>query len=152
MFPSDLPVRETFSLEFLARIKVDKNGHVKILWTDESYFHLTGYVNTQNFWIWARENPLETQPVPLHPAKVTMWCRFTASFIMGPIFFKETGGVDPITFTFTFQLYKCLLHNHVIPALQQLGCVARIIFMQDGVPPHIANPVKQLLKQHFGNA
>ncbi|GFW34630.1 uncharacterized protein TNCV_952581 [Trichonephila clavipes] len=23
--------------------------------------------------------------------------------------------------------------------------------MQDGAPPHIANPVKQLLKGHFGN-
>ena len=28
----------------------------------------------------------------------------------------------------------------------------QIIFMQDGAPPHIANPVKQLLKRHFENA
>ncbi|GBL94545.1 hypothetical protein AVEN_235631-1 [Araneus ventricosus] len=114
--------------------------------TDEGHFHLTGYVNTQNCRIWATENPLETQPVPLHPAKVNVWCGFTASYIIGPYCFKETGALGPVTVT--GQRYECLLRNHVIPALQQRGCVDRIIFMQDGAPPQIANPVKQ----HFGNA
>ncbi|GBN58893.1 hypothetical protein AVEN_84747-1 [Araneus ventricosus] len=146
--PSDLPARETFALEFLARMELPW----KIVRTDKAHFHLTGYVNTQNCRIWATENPLETQLVPLRPAKVTVWCGFTASFIMGPYFFEETGALDPVTITVTGQRYECLLRNHVIPALQQLGYVDRIIFMQDGAPPHIANPVKQLLKRHFGTA
>ncbi|GBM00545.1 hypothetical protein AVEN_77355-1 [Araneus ventricosus] len=60
LFPSDLPARETFALEFLARMELDNEWPWKILWTDEAYFHLTGYVNTQNCRIWATENPLET--------------------------------------------------------------------------------------------
>ncbi|GBM66465.1 hypothetical protein AVEN_146293-1 [Araneus ventricosus] len=98
------------------------------------------------------KNPFETQPVPLHPAKVTVWCGVTESFIIGPYFFEETGALGPVTVTVTDQLYECLLRNHVIPALKQRGYVDRIIFMQDGAPPHIGNPVKQLLKRHFGNA
>ena len=57
-----MPARETFALEFLARIEVDKKWLWKILWTDEVHFHLTGYVNAQNCRIWATKNPLKTQP------------------------------------------------------------------------------------------
>ena len=44
------------------------------------------------------------------------------------------------------------LSNYVIPDLQELGCVDRIIFKQDGATPHIVNPVKHLIKRHFRNA
>ncbi|GFT59154.1 uncharacterized protein TNCV_1543071 [Trichonephila clavipes] len=98
------------------------------------------------------ENPLATQPVPLHPEKVNVWCRFKASFTIGPYFFEETGAFGPVTVTVTGQRLGCLLRNHVIPDLQQRGCVNGIIFMQDGAPRHIANPGKQLLKGHLGNA
>ena len=118
----------------------------------EAYFHLTGYVNTQNCRIWAIENPLATHPVPLHPEKVTVWWEFTASLNIGQYFFEQTGASDPVTATVTGQPYASHLCNHVIPALQQRGCVNQIIFMQDGAPPHIAHPVKQLLRRHFGNA
>lgn len=152
LFPSDLQAREGFALEFLARMEVDNDWPWKILWTDEAHFHLTGYVNTQNCRIWATENPRATNPVPLHPAKVTVWCGFTASFMIGPYFFEETGALGPVTVTVNGQRYESLLRNDVIPALQQRECVDSIIFMQDGAPPHIANRVKRLLRRHFGNA
>ena len=40
----------------------------------------------------ATEYPLKTQPIPIHPTKVTVWCGFTALFIMGPYFFEEKGA------------------------------------------------------------
>ena len=78
--------------------------------------------------------------------------RLTASFIIGPYFFEQTGASDPVIATVSGQRYASLLCNHVIPALQQRGCVNQIIFMQDGARPHIAHPVKQLLRHYFGNA
>ena len=75
----------------------------------------------------------------------------TASLIIGPFFFEEGGPAGPVTCTVNGQRYACLLRNQVIPTLQQHACVDRIIFMQDGAPPHIAKPVKQLLKTHFGD-
>ncbi|GFU74330.1 uncharacterized protein TNCV_2445051 [Trichonephila clavipes] len=89
-----------------------------ILWSDEVHFPLAGYVNVQNFQILATENPLTTQPVPLRLAKVTAWCGLTASFIIVPYFFEETGTFGPFTVTGTGQRYECLLRNYVIPDLQ----------------------------------
>ncbi|GBM59222.1 hypothetical protein AVEN_240408-1 [Araneus ventricosus] len=44
-----------------------------------------------------------------------------------------------------------LLRNQLIPALQQRVCVDSTIFVQDGAPPYIVTPVKQLLNLHFEN-
>ena len=74
-----------------------------------------------------------------------------ALFIIGLYFFEETGALGPVTFTVTGMLYECLFNRHIIRAFQHRACVDRIISMQDSAPPHIANPVKQLLKRHFGN-
>ncbi|GFX27455.1 uncharacterized protein TNCV_35521 [Trichonephila clavipes] len=74
------------------------------------------------------------------------------SLIIGSYFFEKTGAFGPVIVAVTGRSYEGLLHNHVIPDLQQRGCADGIILMQVGVPSHAANPVKQLLKGHFGNA
>ena len=71
-----------------------------------------------------------------------MWCGSTAPFIIAPYFLEQTGASGPVTATVTGQRFASLLRNHVIPALQQRGCVNQIIFMQDGTPP----------QSHFENA
>ena len=123
-------------------MEVDNECPWKILWTDEIHFHLIRYIIAQNCRILKTENPLETRPVPLHPAKVTVWCELTASFIIGPYFFEKADALGPVTITVTGQRYEYLLRNHNIPAFQHRGCVDWIIFVQDGAPPHIASPVK----------
>ncbi|GFT87237.1 uncharacterized protein TNCV_2310331 [Trichonephila clavipes] len=45
------------------------------------------------------------------------------------ILFDEIGAFGPFTVTISGQCYECLLRNHVIPGLQQLGCVDGIIFL-----------------------
>ncbi|GBN44701.1 hypothetical protein AVEN_44808-1 [Araneus ventricosus] len=122
-----------------------------LFWTDEAHFHIHGYVNTQNCRIWAKENPFGNQPLPLHSEKVSMWCWFTVSFIVGPFLFEEVSPEGPVTCTVNGLCYECLLRNHVIPELQECTCMDNTIFMQDGARPHIANPVKRLLNIHFGN-
>ncbi|GBL81301.1 hypothetical protein AVEN_143618-1 [Araneus ventricosus] len=91
------------------------------------------------------------QLLPLHSQKVTVWCGFTAAFIVGPFFFEQIGPSDPVTCTVNGTDYESLLLNQLISALQQRGCVDSTIFMQDGAPPHIVTPVKQLLNLHFGS-
>lgn len=94
LLPADLPARDTFALEFLARMEVDYEWPWKTLYTDEAHFHLTGYANTQNCQIWTTENPLASQPVLLHSVKVTMWCGFTASFIIRLYFSRRQVLLD----------------------------------------------------------
>ncbi|GBM14970.1 hypothetical protein AVEN_116611-1 [Araneus ventricosus] len=92
------------------------------------------------------EKPFSHQPVSLHSKTVTVWCGFTASFIVGPFFFEDIG---PVTCTVNGILNETLMRNHLIPALQQRECVGSTDFMQDGAPPHIANPAKRLTEQAF---
>ena len=61
-----------------------------ITWfTDEDWFHQTGYVNSQNSRIWATENPHGIYKSPLHLKKVGVWCAISGQRIIGPIFFRE---------------------------------------------------------------
>ncbi|GBO13849.1 hypothetical protein AVEN_250334-1 [Araneus ventricosus] len=68
---------------------VDNAGPWNILWRDEDHFHLQGSVNSQNCRIYTRENTFQMQLLSLHSQKVTLWCWFTAAFIVGPFIFKE---------------------------------------------------------------
>lgn len=148
----DPDVRETFALQFLARMDVDAAWPWKILWTDEAHFHLNGQVNTHNCRIWATENPREIQQVPLHPAKVTVWCGFTATFVIGPYFFEEVTRRGFETCSVTGRRYQDMLTTFVIPELQQHGRLQDTIFMQDGAPPHILRGVQQVLRATFTDA
>ncbi|GBM90204.1 hypothetical protein AVEN_82201-1 [Araneus ventricosus] len=91
---------------------------------------------TQNCRTWVTENPFGHQSIPLHSEKVTLWCEFTASYIVWQFFFEETGPVGPVSCSVNGIRYESLLRNHVIP---------------NKTEPHIANPVKCLLSMHFGN-
>ncbi|GBN57629.1 hypothetical protein AVEN_214645-1 [Araneus ventricosus] len=117
LVPADLSKREAFALQFLARMEVDNAWSWNIFWTDEAYFHLQGPVNTQNCRIWARENPFQMQPLLLHSQKVTVWCGFTAAFIVGHFFFEEAGPSGPATCTVNGTRYESLLRNQLILAL-----------------------------------
>ncbi|GFW89840.1 uncharacterized protein TNCV_2424971 [Trichonephila clavipes] len=110
----DFETRHLFSLQFLARLEVDLELPWNILWTDEAHFHLDDSVNTHNCRIWETDNPHSTSQVPLHSPKVTAWCGFSASFILGPYFFEELGDGGPLTCSITGQRYASLLQNKII--------------------------------------
>lgn len=148
----DAEVRQTFALQFLARMAVDAAWPWNILWTDEAHFYLNGKVNTHNCRIWATENPRAIDQVSLHPAKITVWCGFTSTFIIGPYFFEEVTPTGFKTCSVNGQRYRDMLTTFVIPELQQRHRVQETIFMQDGAPPHIHRGVQQVLRQTFTDA
>jgi Asp-tRNA(Asn)/Glu-tRNA(Gln) amidotransferase B subunit len=55
--------------------------------TDEAWFHLSGYINAQNNRYWSSINLKQMFEVPLHDQKIGVWCAITASRIVRPIFF-----------------------------------------------------------------
>ncbi|GIX78059.1 uncharacterized protein CEXT_300371 [Caerostris extrusa] len=121
------------------------HGHGTFLWIKEAQ----GFVNTQNCRAkckthMAKGNPFQMQTLPLHFPKVSVRCRLKAAFIIS-IF------LDLVTFTINETYYESLLCNQLISVLQQCRCVDITILMQDGTPPYIATPLKQLLNLHFGN-
>jgi len=61
----------------------------KLLLSDEAHFHLSGFVNKQNFRCWPATNPVELHERPLHSSKVTVWCAISSLGIIGPYFFED---------------------------------------------------------------
>ena len=86
--------------------------------TYEAHFSLHGDMNAQNSRIYATSNPCEYHSQPLHSPHVTVWCDFTASFILGPLFFEEPCHVSGKK-TYTVAAERCLtlLRDYVVPAL-----------------------------------
>jgi len=60
-----------------------------LLMSDEAHFHLSGFVNKQNFRYWSAINPRELHERPLHGSKVTVWCAISSFGIIGPYFFED---------------------------------------------------------------
>ncbi|UYV84761.1 hypothetical protein LAZ67_X003370 [Cordylochernes scorpioides] len=146
----DFEKRQEFAAWVFRQIDIDENWLSNVLWTDEAHFSLNGEVNTQNSRIWATENPRIFTEMPLHQPRVTVWCGFTSSFIIGPFFFEEINGRTFKTVSVTGERYVQLLREKVIPILQDRQALSEITFMQDGGPPHISRGAKQLLKDTFG--
>jgi hypothetical protein len=58
--------------------------------SDEAWFHLQGYVNTQNNRYWSSQYPHLTHEALLHPVQVGVWCALSARRIVAPVIFNNT--------------------------------------------------------------
>ncbi|GFW05700.1 uncharacterized protein TNCV_3407661 [Trichonephila clavipes] len=86
LLPADTTQREAFAKWAFSKMEQDPTWVFNILWTGEAHFSLLGDVNNHNCRIWVTSNPREYTQKPLHSPKVTAWCGFTGSFIIGPFF------------------------------------------------------------------
>jgi hypothetical protein len=71
LHPDDFPLRTEYCHWFLNTF--DDGLLEKTLFSDEAWFHLSGYVNSQNMRIWSTENPHVYVEAPLHPQKIGFW-------------------------------------------------------------------------------
>lgn len=111
----------------------------KTFFSDEAWFHLSGYVNSQNYRHWSSDNPHEFIEKPLHSIKTGVWCAMSRRRIIGPIFFHETINAE--------RYWK----NLIVPFLDELTREERRhgYFQQDGAPPHTANVTLRRLNEVF---
>lgn len=86
--PGDYQKRIRFCENMLGRLE-ENDDQINNLWmSDEAHFHLSGFVNKQNFRYWSDENPRLLHETPLHSQKVTTWCAISSNGIIGPFFSK----------------------------------------------------------------
>ncbi|GFX52507.1 hypothetical protein TNCV_4325231 [Trichonephila clavipes] len=64
------------------RFPFSSDKTLRILFSDEAYFWLNGYVNKQNCRIWSEANLQVYVETPLHPEKLTVWCALWAGGIL----------------------------------------------------------------------
>ncbi|GFV73800.1 uncharacterized protein TNCV_3543581 [Trichonephila clavipes] len=150
LLPVETTQREAFAKWAFSKMEQDPTWVFNILWTDEAHFSLHGDVNNHICRIWATSNPREYTQKPLHSPKVTAWCGFTGSFIIGYFFFETQCPVNGwITETVNAQRYLTFLRETAVPCLIQRGQISNVAFTQDGATSHTANPVKAFPIQTF---
>lgn len=109
--------------------------------SDEAWFHLSGYVNSQNNRIWSSFNPNAFHEAPLHDAKIGVWCAVSRKRLIGPIFFNNTINADR---------YRT---DILEPFLEQLNEreIEEAWFQQDGATAHTARASLRFLEEIFAN-
>jgi hypothetical protein len=76
--PVDTPQRIRFCNWMLKNVHDGLIDPQLLFITDEAYFHLSSYVNSQNTRIWSDENPRSVHQIPLHDIKIGVWCAVSA--------------------------------------------------------------------------
>ena len=77
---------------------------------------------------------------------MNVWCGLLYDRVIGPFFFSES--------TMTGIVYLDLLEQYVFPQIEtfEQETVSRVIFMQDGAPPHFSCFVTDVLNERFPDA
>ena len=125
--------------------KLPKNS--VLLTSDEAHFHLSGFVNKQNFRYWSDENPQQLVQQPLHSKRVTVWCAVGSVGVIGPYFFEEGDTAAAIN----SDRYVKMLVKFLQPKLIDLGLMTsgNLWFQQDGATAHTARKSMDVLRQMF---
>jgi hypothetical protein len=66
----------------------------QVFFTDEAWFQLSGYVNSQNYRTRGTENPHNFTETPLHPQTLGVWCAIPRRRIIGPLFFETSINAE----------------------------------------------------------
>lgn len=107
--------------------------------TDEAWFHLSGYINSQNYRTWSADNPHVLMETTLHPIKIGVWIAISRRRVIGPIFFEDTVTAERyrenILQPFFNELHDDELHNGY--------------FQQDGATAHTANTTLEFLREFY---
>lgn len=140
LLPIDHVTRINYCQWFLGTINND-DVLDKSFWSDEAWFHLSGYINKQTMRIWSSENPHEILETPLHSQKIGAWLAVSRRRIIGPIFFNNTINAER---------YR---NNLLLPFVNQLHDdeLRAGYFQQDNATAHKTRETMELLHEFFDN-
>jgi len=122
---------------------------VNNIWvSDEAHFHVSGFVNKQNFRYWSQANPQALHKKPLHSQKVTVCCAMSALGIIRPYFFENEAGN---AVTVNVDHYVEILQNFFTPQLAHFPANENTLFQQDGATSHTARMSMSAVNALFPN-
>lgn len=142
---SDFAKRADFCVEIERRMR-DANFLNHICFSDESTFHLTGYVNRHNCRYWSQEDPhIIREAHTQYPKKLNVWAGILGKRLIGPFFIDGNLNGD---------LYLDMLVNLIVPAMRQVAAAQNmnwndVYFQQDGAPAHFKRNVTAYLNRTF---
>lgn len=138
LLPPDYERRVQYCNWFNANLRNDDLLDLTFF-SDESWFHLSGYINSQNYRVWSAENPHVFQETQLHPLKIGMWIAISRRRIIGPVFFEDT-----VTAACYQQILETFINQLNDEELQ------RGYFQHDNATAHTAGRTVRYLEQFYG--
>ncbi|KAL1453998.1 hypothetical protein WDU94_010295 [Cyamophila willieti] len=118
----------------------------KFIMSDEAHFHLSEYVNKQNYRFWGTENPRICHEEPLLSLKVTVWCGVYVGKVTGRYSFEDDVGNTVNVDGERYRAMDAMVNEFLLPQLDELG-LENMWFQQDGATAHTARATIDLLKQ-----
>jgi hypothetical protein len=140
--------RVNFCQTFLQLINQNQEPVNNLLMSDEAHFHLSGFVNKQNFHYWSATNPTELHERPLHNSKVTVWCVISSFGIISPYFFEDERER---AVTVTGPRYVHMLENFLGTELARHPVTKEMFFQQDGATSHTTRDSMAAVRNLFPN-
>lgn len=137
--PADFPKRIKFCQWFNEHLSNDDILDLTFF-SDEAWFHLSGYVHSQNYRTWATENPHTFIETSLHPIKIGIWVAMSRRRIIGPIMFHDT--INSERYCDIFNEFVTQLHDDEL---------RRGFFQQDGATAHTSNATLTHLQEFYDN-
>jgi hypothetical protein len=111
----------------------------RCFFSDEAWFYLDGFVNSQNSRQWNNANPHLIIERPLHPLKIGVWCAMSAKRLFY-VFFN---------YTVTTEHYLSFIHQFIATLTEDEIFTAW--FQQDNAPAHTSNKTLSELKNYFAD-
>lgn len=141
ILPTDFELRMNYCRWFNANLRDNDDVLDLTFYTDEAWFHLEGYVNSQNMRFWSTDNPHRFIEEPLHPQKIGVWVAISRRRIIGPIFFNQNVNAN------------FYVHNILTPFTEQLHDdeIRQGYFQQDNATAHTARISINFLRQFYDN-
>lgn len=107
-------------------------------WSDEAWFHLSGYMNSQNSRWWSSENPHQFTETSLHPQKVGVWACMSGERIFFCFFEDRVNSETYCSFIDKFAATLTDNERH------------HAWFQQDNATAHTSHQTTRHLLQIFG--
>ena len=115
------------------------------IFSNESHVYLKCSPNKQNNREWRLPTPDNRTSVPLHSAKVRVWCGLNSSKVIGPFFYEDPDTGSPLTVT--KERYTQMLMETFTEDSEEAN--SNTIFMQDEAPAHTSRMTMEWLEDRF---
>ncbi len=135
----DGPRRLQFCAWLLRYTRASRTVLNYVYFSDEAWFNLDGFVNSQNYRVWSSDNPHVFRTTTLHPQKIGVWAAVSRKRVIGPFFFATT---------ITSAVY-CDIVKQFIAMLEEDE--RDVVFQQDNARPHVSKETMPMLREFFGD-
>jgi hypothetical protein len=138
LLPADHEARLHFCEWLTEVLHHDDEFLDRCFFSDEAWFHLSGYVNTQNCRFWSGDNPHLIHESPLHAQKLGVWAAMSGQRIF--VLFFDTTVNSQVYCGFVDQFVETLTEDEVF----------RLWFQQDNATAHTSKLSMNHLTAYFG--